>query len=176
MPAPERERDFALNRKAFVQAGQICDRSSSGFRRVLWTRICDDSPCLLRQYRMCGVNLRPDENPACRTCACCIRLLVSSSETTQSRWTDITPRHEFENVLLSQTLDCTIRRNDHVAIGEAHDEDEIVRRFGRREREALEDEFDHVDDVHVGGDLELDPRCTVDDGGADDEVDRDGQC
>lgn len=77
-------------------------------------------------------------------------------------------------MLLSQALDCTIRRNDHVTVGESHDEDEIVRRF-RRQGEALQDEFDHVNDVHVGRDLELDPRCTVDDWGADNEVDRDGQ-
>lgn len=129
----------------------------------------------MRQYQTCGVTCgRTGSEKFGRTCACCVGLLVSSSETTQSRWTDITPRHKFEHMLLSQTLDRTVRRYDHVAISESHDEDEIVRRFGR-EREALQDDFDHVDDVHVGGDVELDLRCTVGDGGANDEVDRDGQ-
>lgn len=40
--SPEREGDFAKNRKSLVQAGQICDRYPTGFRRVLRTSICDD--------------------------------------------------------------------------------------------------------------------------------------
>lgn len=49
VPTSERERDFAENRKAFVQAGQICDRYPTGFPRVFRTSICDN-PCLPRQY------------------------------------------------------------------------------------------------------------------------------
>lgn len=81
VPTSERERDFAENRKAFVQAGQICDRYLTGFPRVFRTSNCGN-PYLLRQYipdvRSTG---RGSKNLP-HTCTCCIRLLVSSSEAT----------------------------------------------------------------------------------------------